>query len=130
MSVTTSSSPSASGSVTALLSLTGRVVAGLRSAYLAWEDRRAVARLQAFDDAMLADIGLTRGDVYGALSLAVTERPSGHLASLAAERRAGSRAQAREIRAALRSDDATVTVDGQVLPKVPLAEQLRHLDRA
>ncbi len=66
--------------------------------YLAFEDRRAVKRLVAVDDRMLADIGLSRGDVLGAMTAVGTDLPSLHLARAAAERRAGERAQAAEAR--------------------------------
>lgn len=61
-----------------------------------WKNRRQVARLLSCDDHMLRDMGLTYGDVVGALSTRRDEDASMHLTMLHAERRYGSRAQSRE----------------------------------
>ena len=56
---------------------------GARSAWRAWSNRRRLADLSEFDDHMLADLGLTRGDVRRALDL-----PFAHDPSLELQRRA------------------------------------------
>lgn len=45
----------------------------------AWQSRRQVQQLLAADDYMLADLGLTRHDVTGALSAPLDADPSHHL---------------------------------------------------
>ncbi|MER2605681.1 MAG: DUF1127 domain-containing protein [Siculibacillus sp.] len=86
--------------VSALFAPVAGVVANASTAVVkAWtlyRNRRAVRELLAFDDRMLADIGLMRGDVTAALSGPATVDPSTRLRILAVERRAGSRAQRRE----------------------------------
>ena len=47
----------------------GSLLSGVHRLFRNWQARRAVAKLEAFDDHMLADIGLTRGDVYWASHL-------------------------------------------------------------
>jgi uncharacterized protein YjiS (DUF1127 family) len=59
-------------------------------------NRRQVADLLEFDDRMLADIGLVRGDVTSALASPADMDPSTRLRIFAVERRAGMRAQALE----------------------------------
>lgn len=54
----------------------------------AWRGRRQVARLAQFSDDMLADIGVTYGDVRAALAGPRHEDPTRRLAHLAAQRRA------------------------------------------
>ena len=71
-------------------------------AWMRYRIRRAVRELLAFDDRMLADIGLMRGDVTAALAGPVTVAPSTRLRILAVERRAGSRAPRREVLAETR----------------------------
>lgn len=61
-----------------------------------WRNRRVVGDLLEFDDRMLADIGLMRGDVTAALSSPTGTDPSTRLRIFAVERRAGLRAQAIE----------------------------------
>jgi uncharacterized protein YjiS (DUF1127 family) len=54
-------------------------------AVAAWksvQNRRSVNRLLEFDDRMLRDIGLTRGDVDWALSARMSEDPSQRLRTL------------------------------------------------
>lgn len=72
------------------------VVAFVRATWKARRHRRDVARLLAFDDHALADIGLTRGDVLVCLAGSSFDDPSTRLRVLAVERRAARRAQARE----------------------------------
>lgn len=54
-------------------------VRGVARLWRAWEDRRQVRMLLEADDRMLADIGLTRQDVTGALSAPVGEDASRYL---------------------------------------------------
>ena len=68
-------------------------VAGL---WRAARNRRSVARLLDWDERMLRDIGLTPGDVQGAMALPVSEDPSYRLGVIAVERRVAFRAQARD----------------------------------
>ena len=75
-------------------------VAFVRATWKARRHRREVERLLAFDDHALADIGLTRGDIHVCLAGSLFEDPSTRLRVLAVERRAGRRAQMREIAAA------------------------------
>ncbi len=62
----------------------------------AWRNRRTVAYLYSFDDAMLRDIGLDRSDVASALAEPLFRDASDALAHRASEARAANRAQARE----------------------------------
>lgn len=52
-----------------------------------WRNRRAVGRLSELDDHVLADVGLTRGDVDAALSRPLIHDPSIELARLVGESR-------------------------------------------
>lgn len=45
----------------------------------AWRGRKLVMNMRDFDDAQLADIGLTRSDVETALDLPLSADPSHHL---------------------------------------------------
>ena len=63
-------------------------------------NRRSVAKLLEWDERMLRDIGLTRGDVCSVMALPNSQDPSYRLSELSGERRAALRAEARE-RAAL-----------------------------
>ena len=45
----------------------------------AWRNRRTVANMRDFDDAQLADIGLSRGDVEIALMAPISTDPTLHL---------------------------------------------------
>jgi uncharacterized protein YjiS (DUF1127 family) len=55
------------------------VARGFRQAYKSWRNHKAVATLADFDDHMLADLGLTRGDVREALNLPFTNDPGREL---------------------------------------------------
>ena len=55
--------------------------------YRHWRSRRRLARLWALDDRMLDDIGLTREDVYWAMSLPLTVNPAAALEWAAFRRR-------------------------------------------
>lgn len=95
-----------------LSALKGATVAATRvvvRAWAAWQHRRAVANLLMYDDRMLGDIGLTRGDVVASLSGSPFEDASHRLDELARERREGRTAQRRE---AVREARAFAPVDG------------------
>lgn len=79
--------------IAAATATVGRAVINVLRALM---HRRTVLEMASFDDRMLSDIGLTRGDVHAALSLPVDMDPSARLRILAVERRAGNRALARE----------------------------------
>jgi uncharacterized protein YjiS (DUF1127 family) len=64
--------------------------------YRVWKNRRAVARLLEWDAHMLADIGLTEGDVYSALATRSDEDASTQLQMRSLERRYAQQAQARD----------------------------------
>ena len=63
----------------------------------AWRHRRDAATLAAFDDRMLADIGLTRCDLNDALAQPLWRDPTAVLARRYCERRRGRRAVAVEM---------------------------------
>jgi uncharacterized protein YjiS (DUF1127 family) len=58
-------------SVTAVLERAGTLISS-------WRNRRLVVNMRDFDDAQLADIGLTRGDVESALRMPSLD-PTEHL---------------------------------------------------
>ena len=70
-------------------------------------NRRSVNGLLDWDDRMLSDIGLTRGDVNSALAGRLADDPSTRLRMLSSERRSAIRAQHREeaVRRRLLSSD-------------------------
>src|SRR5579859_2629199 len=70
------------------------------NAWRSAQNRRSVAKLLEWDERMLRDIGLTRGDVCSVMALPGGQDPSYRLSELSGERRAALRAEARE-RAAL-----------------------------
>ncbi|BCP52451.1 hypothetical protein K32_10680 [Kaistia sp. 32K] len=72
------------------------VIANVVARFRVWQNRRSVARLLEWDAHMLADIGLTEGDVYSALASRANEDASTQLQMLSLERRYASQAQARE----------------------------------
>jgi uncharacterized protein YjiS (DUF1127 family) len=86
----------------------GERLLGLRAVVATWvvgvwrtaQNRRSVAKLLEWDERMLRDIGLTRGDVCSVMALPAKQDPSYRLSELSGERRAALRADARE-RAAL-----------------------------
>jgi uncharacterized protein YjiS (DUF1127 family) len=59
-------------------------------------NRRSVAKLLEWDERMLRDIGLTRGDVCAVMALPSGQDASYRLSELSGERRAAIRAEARE----------------------------------
>ncbi|WP_170976322.1 DUF1127 domain-containing protein [Rhizobium sp. FKL33] len=48
---------------------------GLAQKYLAYKNRRVIASMRDFDDAQLADIGLSRRDIDSALERAFRDNP-------------------------------------------------------
>ena len=70
----------------------------LAEAVAAEADRRRTARLLALDDALLRDIGVTRGDVEGALLTDFGSTASDRLAGRREERRRADLARIREAR--------------------------------
>ncbi len=104
--------PPRSALVEILAALTGACVATARvvaRAWSVWKHRRDVARLLNFDDHMLADIGVTRGDVVASLSWGPLDDASNRLDEKARERREGRAAQRRE---AIREARGSAPVDG------------------
>lgn len=65
-----------------LLSLGLSAVKGIRNLVQVAQNRRQTRDLSHWDDRALKDIGLTRSDLTGALSLPFRQDPSLHLASL------------------------------------------------
>ncbi len=59
--------------------------------YRNWQARRAVTRLQAYDDYMLRDIGVTRHDVYWASGLPLSVNAALALEERSMQRRVVSR---------------------------------------
>lgn len=84
-------------------------------AWIAYRNRRSVNELMGWDDAMLKDIGLTRGDVYRALACPSLEDPSarlnksvrGHRAETPAEVASRHRRVTETVQAMLNSFDST-----------------------
>jgi hypothetical protein len=71
-------------------------VATISKPFMVWSNRRQVGGLMDLDERMLADLGLTRGDIAASLATPFLDDPSRHLTNLAHERRNARRAQARE----------------------------------
>ena len=76
---------------TAVNAVSGYVVARSREVVLLLKNRRDAASLSGMDDRMLADIGLTRGDLRDAYSEPVWRDPTAILVSRAHERRINRR---------------------------------------
>lgn len=76
-------------------------------AWTARRHRRAIHKLLYVDDYMLADIGITRGDIMASLSGGALDDASTRLGDLARERREGQTAQRREILAETRRTPPT-----------------------
>jgi uncharacterized protein YjiS (DUF1127 family) len=95
-SMSSSKSPIVPVLATAASTAVNAAVAFVRATWKARRHRRAVGNLVDFDDHMLRDIGLTRGDVAAALAGPAFDDPSTRLRIFAVERRAGRRAQVRE----------------------------------
>jgi len=65
------------------------ILQAARQALRSWQNRRRIASLSDFDDHILADMGLTRGDVQQALDLPFTYDPALELQRLALRNRTG-----------------------------------------
>ncbi|UDL92110.1 DUF1127 domain-containing protein [Mesorhizobium sp. PAMC28654] len=63
-----------------------RMVNTVSNFYRAWKNRRAFYRLGEMSDAELADIGLTRSDLYVAIDVPFGSDPTVRLRSIAVER--------------------------------------------
>ncbi|MDR3495430.1 MAG: hypothetical protein P4L82_12595 [Ancalomicrobiaceae bacterium] len=68
----------------------------IKAAVNGYRGRTVVLKMWAFDDRMLSDIGVTRGDLGAALASDLSTDPTTRLRIMAVERRAGIKAQARE----------------------------------
>jgi uncharacterized protein YjiS (DUF1127 family) len=79
-----------------LLELTAAASAWIGYVWRTARNRRSVAKLLEWDERMLRDIGLTRGDVCAVMALPAGQDPSYRLNELSGERRAALRADARE----------------------------------
>lgn len=89
-----------------IVSLANDAVNWMAGLWTAIQARRSINRLLKWDDRMLSDIGVTRGDVVSAVSGSITENPGMRLSRLASERRIANEqrlaAARRHRRAALR----------------------------
>jgi len=74
-----------------------RVVNVLANSYRAWKNRRAFYRLGEMSDAELADIGLTRADLFVAVDLPFGSDPTVKLRSIAGLRAASVEELARKV---------------------------------
>jgi len=72
-----------------------RLVGELKRIWSAIQARRSINQLLKWDDRMLGDIGITRGDVVSSLSGSITEHPGLRLSRLASERRTAALAARR-----------------------------------
>jgi len=86
--ITDTPSLSAAPFARAVAAFAGVVARRAKQALRAAKHRRDAAMLASFDDRMLADIGLTRGDLRDALSVPLWQDPIPLLVSRAGERRA------------------------------------------
>ena len=78
----------------ALVAVKG-ILRQLMTAAVAWNHRRQFASLGNLDDRMLADLGLTRGDIGAAVAEPLWRDPTVRLSVLSIERRAAERDYAR-----------------------------------
>jgi len=69
-------------------------------------NRRTALEMMNFDERMLRDIGLTRGDVHASIIEPMGADPTVRMRILAVERRAANRAQAAERIAGARAEQA------------------------
>jgi uncharacterized protein YjiS (DUF1127 family) len=69
----------------------GAILGRAASAFGAWTNRRMVAGMRDFDDAQLADIGLSRNDVERALMTPISVDPTLHLMMARGDSWRGSR---------------------------------------
>lgn len=94
------SHPVPGGVYAASIRLSTVLLAGVSKLVRSYRHRRQVAKLLAWDDRGLEDIGVTRADVQLALGMPATEDPSFRLRIWALERRAARLAAQREARKA------------------------------
>jgi uncharacterized protein YjiS (DUF1127 family) len=94
------SHPVPGGIYAASIRLSTVLLAGVSKLVRSYRHRRQVAKLLAWDDRGLEDIGVTRADVQLALGLPATEDPSFRLRMWALERRSARLAAQREARKA------------------------------
>lgn len=98
------------------LELTVAASAWVAGVWRSARNRRSVAKLLEWDERMLRDIGLTRGDVHSVMALPASQDPSYRLSELSSERRAALRADALE-RAGLVS--RTIRLSSRRPPSLP-----------
>lgn len=77
----------------ALLHALDRAVAHARSVAVALRHRRELMQLCAWDDRLLADVGLTRSELVGALQVPLSRDPSQVLSARNVRRRASAAMQ-------------------------------------
>ena len=94
------SQPVSSGFLAASIRFSAAILAGVSKLARSYSHRRQVAKLLAWDDRGLEDIGVTRADVQLALGLPASEDPSFRLRMWALERRSARLAAQREAREA------------------------------
>ena len=99
----------------------GFVVARSREVLLIVKNRRDAASLAGLDDRMLADIGLTRGDLRDAYSEPVWRDPTAILVSRAHERRIHRRRRRVSIGLSEKAFEAPSIVPGAKAPTMPAA---------
>ena len=94
------SHPVSGGVYAASIRFSTLLLAGFSKLVRSYRHRQQVAKLLAWDDRGLDDIGVTRADVQLALGLPATEDPSFRLRMWALERRSARLATQREARSA------------------------------
>jgi len=94
------SHPVSGGVYAASIRFSALLLAGVTKLARSFRHRRQVAKLLAWDDRGLQDIGVTRADVQLALGLPASEDPSFQLRMWALERRSARLAAQREARKA------------------------------
>ena len=87
MSTTAMTVPSLPGALARLAGFVGTVALRIAHFARAYRNRRDFDTLASFDDRMLADIGLTRGDIRDAIAEPLWRDPSYVLATRVRERR-------------------------------------------
>jgi uncharacterized protein YjiS (DUF1127 family) len=78
-------------------------------------NRRTALEMMHFDERMLKDIGLTRGDVHASIVEPLGTDPTARMRILAVERRAANRALAAERVAGLRAEEAARGIERRSL---------------
>ncbi|WP_407048322.1 DUF1127 domain-containing protein [Methyloraptor flagellatus] len=93
---TTSHSRTSAAAVAAVIRVATKAVNTIAAYWNAHMRRREVRELLGWNDHMLKDIGITRGDVASAYASPYPVDPTARLKIMAVERRAAAREQARE----------------------------------